>query len=111
MHVIADICVVPITGRVSVRDEVKIAYDILRETGLPVHLHAYGTNIEGEYDAVFAALKRVHETLHANGVPRISTNIRLGSRTDKEQSMGDKVDAVLKTEKLAEVIPIEEAKA
>ncbi|MBC7793847.1 MAG: MTH1187 family thiamine-binding protein [Clostridia bacterium] len=111
MHVIADICVVPITGRVSVRDEVKIAYDILRATGLPVHLHAYGTNIEGDYDAVFLALKRVHQTLHRNGVQRISTTIRVGSRTDKEQTIKDKVDAVMNTEKLADVIPIEEAKA
>lgn len=111
MHIIADICVVPLTGRVSVRDEVKIAYDILKDTGLPVHLHAYGTNIEGEYDAVFAALKRVHETLHAGGVPRVSTTIRLGSRTDKAQTIGDKIDAVIGGEPLAEVIPIEEAKA
>lgn len=94
MKIIADICVVPITGRISVREEVALAHRILRDTGLPVQLHAYGTNIEGDYDVVMAALKRIHETLHERGVPRISSTIRLGSRTDKEQSLDDKVDVV-----------------
>lgn len=94
MHVIADICVTPFTGRISVREEVARAHEILAETGLPVLLHAYGTNIEGDYDVVMAALKRIHEELHASGARRISTSIRLGSRTDKAQSIEDKVGAV-----------------
>ncbi|MBI5511984.1 MAG: MTH1187 family thiamine-binding protein [Deltaproteobacteria bacterium] len=95
MKVIADICVVPLTGKTSVRAEVKRAHQILVDTGLTVHLHAYGTNIEGDYDVIFAALKKIHEELHRAGVPRISTNIRLGSRTDKDQGIADKLEAVL----------------
>ena len=95
MHVIADICVVPLTGRISVRAEVARAHAILQETGLPVLLHGYGTNIEGDYDVIMAALRRIHEELHADGVPRITTTIRLGSRTDKVQGIQDKIDAVL----------------
>jgi uncharacterized protein (TIGR00106 family) len=94
MDVIADICVVPFTGRVSVRKEVVLAHRILVETGLPVQLHGYGTNVEGDYDLVMGALKRIHEELHAAGAVRISTTIRLGSRTDKAQSVQDKIDAV-----------------
>jgi uncharacterized protein (TIGR00106 family) len=94
VKVIADICVVPLTGRTSVRQEVKRAHQILADTGLPVKLHAYGTNIEGDYDVVFAALKRVHQELHASGVPRITTNLRLGTRVDKDQSLDDKIRAV-----------------
>lgn len=94
MNVIADICVVPITGRTSVREEVAIAHKILADTGLPVLLHGYGTNIEGDYDTIFSALKQVHETLHAMGAARISTTIRLGSRTDKAQGIDDKIEAV-----------------
>lgn len=94
MKVIADICVVPSTGRTSVRAEVARAHEILRETGLPVMLHGYGTNIEGDYDTIFAALKRVHEELHAAGAARLHTTIRLGSRTDKDQGIQDKLDAV-----------------
>jgi len=94
MKVIADICVVPSTGRISVREEVAVAHQILVDTGLPIMLHGYGTNIEGDYDVVFAALKRIHEELHARGAARISTTIRLGSRVDKEQGIQDKVEAV-----------------
>ncbi len=94
MNVIADICVVPFTGRVSVRKEVAIAHRILVETGLKTQLHGYGTNVEGDYDTIMAALKRVHETLHDEGAVRISTTIRLGSRTDKAQSVQDKIEAV-----------------
>ena len=57
-------------------------------------LHAYGTNIEGDWDTVFQAVKRCHEALHAAGVPRISTNMRFGTRTDKAQKMEDKVRSV-----------------
>jgi uncharacterized protein (TIGR00106 family) len=94
MNVIADLCVVPFTGNVSVRKEVAHAHRILKETGLPVMLHGYGTNIEGDYDLVMAAIKRIHEELHAAGAARISTTIRLGSRIDKDQTVQDKIDAV-----------------
>ena len=94
MNMIADICVIPFTGRVSVREEVTRAHQILKETGLPVLLHGYGTNIEGDYRVIMEALERIHEELHAGGATRISTTIRLGSRTDKVQSIQDKVDAV-----------------
>lgn len=35
-----------------------------------------------------------HSMLHRNGVVRIQTSIRVGSRTDKKQGIQDKVDAV-----------------
>ena len=79
---------------VSVSREVAVCERILTEAGLKTRLHAYGTNIEGEWDAVFGAIKRCHEAIHATGVPRISTNLRLGTRTDREQTMDDKVRSV-----------------
>jgi len=94
MKVIADLCVVPIGMGVSVSKEVAMCELILRAAGLKTHLHAYGTNIEGEWDEVFAAVKRCHEALHATGVPRISTNMRFGTRIDREQNMEDKVRSV-----------------
>ena len=94
MKVIADICVVPNTGRTSVREEVVLAHRMLVDTGLPVMLHGYGTNIEGDFDVIMTALKRIHEELHERGAVRISTTIRLGSRVDKDQGIRDKVDAV-----------------
>jgi len=94
MKVIADLCVIPLGIGVSVSREVAVCERILAEAGLKTKLHAYGTNIEGEWDDVFAAIKRCHDTIHAMGVPRISTSIRLGTRTDREQTMEDKVHSV-----------------
>lgn len=37
-----------------------------------------------------------HTMLHANGVVRIQSDIRVGSRTDKKQTSDDKVAAVNK---------------
>ena len=94
MKVIADLCVVPIGVGVSVSKEVAICERILAAAGLKTHLHAYGTNIEGDWDQVFTAVKQCHEALHAAGVPRISTSMRFGTRTDREQTMEDKIRSV-----------------
>jgi len=37
---------------------------------------------------------QAHSMLHANGIVRIQSDIRVGSRTDKKQTAQDKVDAV-----------------
>ena len=37
-----------------------------------------------------------HSMLHANGVVRIQSDIRVGSRTDKQQGFEDKIKAVEK---------------
>lgn len=96
MKVIADLCLVPLGVGVSVSKYVAAAAKILKEAGLKTHLHAYGTNIEGEWDVVFAAIKKCHEDVHALGAPRISSTLRFGTRTDREQSMADKVESVRK---------------
>ena len=94
MKAIVDLCVVPLGVGVSVSEYVAACARVLKEAGLTTRLHAYGTNIEGEWDAVFAAVKRCHETVHAMGAPRISTVIKLGTRVDRDQTMDDKVRSV-----------------
>jgi len=94
MKVIADICVIPIGVGVSVSKYVAACERILADAGLNPRLHAYGTNVEGEWEAVFAAFRRCHEALHEMGVPRVSTSIRLGTRTDREQTIADKIKSV-----------------
>ena len=89
-----DFCVVPIGVGVSVSAHVAECQRVLVEAGFEPHLHPYGTVVEGEWDAVFAALRRCHEAIHAMGAPRISTSIRCGTRTDRVQSMQDKLDSV-----------------
>jgi uncharacterized protein (TIGR00106 family) len=94
MNVIADVCIIPLGVGVSVSKEIAVCERIFEEAGLATRLHAYGTNVEGEWDRVFAAVKRCHEALHAQGVPRISTNMRFGTRVDRDQTMADKVRSV-----------------
>jgi uncharacterized protein (TIGR00106 family) len=94
MHVMIDLCVVPIGVGTSVSQYVAACERVVAEAGLKKKLHAYGTNIEGDWDAVFAAVKRCHEVLHEMGAPRIFTTIKAGTRTDRRQSMDDKVRSV-----------------
>ncbi len=94
MRVIIDLCVVPMGVGVSVSNYVSACQDVLAEAGLEHSLHAYGTNIEGEWDDVFAAVKRCHEVVHDMGAPRITTTVKIGSRTDRVQSMQEKIDSV-----------------
>ena len=94
MKVIVDLCVVPLGVGVSVSKYVAACERVLKGAGLKTRLHACGTNIEGEWDAVFAAIKRCHEVVHEMGAPRITTTINLGTRTDRSQSMDDKVRSV-----------------
>ena len=94
MHVIVDFTVVPLGVGVSLSKYIAVCERILKESGLLYELHPNGTAVEGEWDPVFAAVRRCHETLHAMGVPRIHTEIKLGTRTDREQSMADKIASV-----------------
>lgn len=94
MKVIMDLCVVPIGVGTSVSKYVTACEKVLQEAGLNHQLHSYGTNIEGEWDEVFAAVKKCHEVVHEMGAPRISTTVKFGTRTDKDQTMQDKIDSV-----------------
>ena len=49
---------------------------------------------EGEWDTVFAAVKRCHQRVHEMGAPRVSTSLRVGTRTDRPQTMADKIRSV-----------------
>ena len=94
MKVIMDLCVVPIGVGVSVSTYIAACERILNEAGLKTQLHAYGTNIEGDWDVAFDTVKRCHEIVHEMGAPRISTTIKLGTRTDRDQTMEQKVKSV-----------------
>ncbi len=94
MKVIADLCVVPMGVGVSVSKYVTACEKVLKEAGLKTKLHAYGTNIEGEWDTVFDAIKQCHEVVHEMGAPRITTTLKFGTRIDKAQTMEDKVESV-----------------
>ena len=94
MKVIVDVCIVPIGVGTSVSRHVAACERVLIDAGLNASLHANGTNVEGEWDTVFAAVKRCHEVVHEMGVPRIFTTIKVGTRIDRDQTMEQKVKSV-----------------
>ena len=94
MKAIAEFTLIPLGVGVSLSKYVAICEQILVETGLSYELHANGTNLEGEWDEVMAAIKTCHERLHEMGVPRIATQIKIGTRTDRAQKMSDKIASV-----------------
>ena len=94
MKVLLDLCVVPIGVGVSVSEYIAACQGVLKDAELKHEMHMYGTNIEGEWDEVMAAVKKCHEVVHKMGAPRISSTIRLGTRIDKNQSMEDKIKSV-----------------
>lgn len=94
MKVLVDLCIVPIGVGVSLSTYIAECEKILAEAGLKTSLHSYGTNIEGEWDDVFTAIKRCHKKVHAMGAPRITTTIKLGTRVDRNQTMEEKVESV-----------------
>jgi uncharacterized protein (TIGR00106 family) len=92
--VIADLSIVPLGAGLSLSRYIAACERILADAGLEPRLHAYGTNVEGEWEQVFEALRRCHEVLHEMGAPRVSTNLRCGTRTDRPQRMQDKITSV-----------------
>ncbi len=94
MKVLVDLCIVPVGVGVSLSPYIAACERVMTAAGLKTSLHSYGTNIEGEWDEVFAAVKRCHEVVHEMGAPRITTTIKLGTRTDRVQTMEDKVRSV-----------------
>ena len=87
----AEVQVIPIGSGVSVRHEVQRAHGLLEQAGLNAQLHSNGTNLEGELMDIFAAVAKIHETLHAEGTVRIATFIKVATRTDKQPTLAGKL--------------------
>lgn len=94
MNVIADIHIVPIGVGTSLSEYIAECETIIKDAGLEPHLHAYGTTVTGEWDTVFQVLRTCHEHLHEKGVPRLSTSVKIGTRTDGEESVEGRVRSV-----------------
>ena len=94
MKVMIDLCVVPVGIGVSVSEYIAECQKLIRGAGLSSQMHPYGTVIEGDWDEVMAVVKTCHEKVHAMGSPRIMSIVKIGTRTDREQTMQDKIDSV-----------------
>ncbi|SCW00671.1 LAFE_0C09384g1_1 [Lachancea fermentati] len=97
IHCLADVCSVPIgTASPSISDFVAEIERKIRQSHLKSTLHSAGTTIEGPWDEVMSLIGEIHEHAHALGYVRVHTDIRVGTRTDKNQTAQDKMDVVLK---------------
>lgn len=94
MNTIVEFCIIPLGVGVSLSEYIAACEQVLQEAGLKVELHANGTNIEGDWDVVMEAVKQCHRRVHEMGAPRISTNLRVGTRTDRGQTLSDKIQSV-----------------
>lgn len=91
MRAVAEIQVVPLGVGVSVRPWVRRAQQIIGESGLVVQEHSFGTNVEGDLRTILDVIARLHDVLHAEGAPRISTAVKIGTRTDKTPDLASKL--------------------
>jgi uncharacterized protein (TIGR00106 family) len=94
MKVIVDLCVVPIGVGVNLAPYIAACERVLQDAGLKIQLHPDGTAIEGDWGPVFAAIEACHQAVHAMGCPRITTTVKINTRTDRNQSLEDKVASV-----------------
>lgn len=94
MKIIAELAVIPIGVGVSLSKYIVECERLLTQRGLTIQLHAEGTNIEGDYDEVLAAVKACIEAVHKLGAPRLVTTIKISSRTDKPDTLQDRIERV-----------------
>jgi len=90
LYAVADFCLIPIgTGDSSVAEHIAECQRVLEKTGLKYKMHGYGTNLEGPWAQVSQAIHDCHAAVHAKGAPRIATDIRIGTRVDREVVPGE----------------------
>ena len=94
MYTIVDFCLIPLEAGLSLSPYIAQCQKIFTKHNLKIELHAYGTNIEGDWDTIMMAIKECHVEIHKMDVPRISSTLKIGSRIDRQQSMAEKVQSV-----------------
>ena len=97
----ADFCLIPLgTADASVSKQIAEVQRLIRghqdvkDGKVNWTMHSAGTTLEGPWTNVMTIIGQAHQVLHDDGVIRIQTDIRAGSRTDKKQTAKDKVDVV-----------------
>jgi uncharacterized protein (TIGR00106 family) len=91
MQVAAEISLIPIGTSVSLSPYIARVQEVLEGAGLDPEMHANGTNVEGDWDRVMGAVRECHEAIHAMGVVRINTSLKISTRTDRDQTLSETV--------------------
>ena len=90
MKATAELQVIPLGQWVSVRKEIRRVVDLLQGHDFIIETHASGTNIEGDLEDILAAVKQIHEVLHAEGSVRLVSLLKLETRIDKIPTLAGK---------------------
>ncbi|KAF8511138.1 hypothetical protein BU17DRAFT_77562 [Hysterangium stoloniferum] len=96
LYAVADFCLIPMgLSDPSVAIYIAECQRVLEKSGLVykassvlIPYSGYGTNLEGPWTAVCNAIQACHAAVHAMGAPRIATDVRIGTRTDRESVSG-----------------------
>jgi uncharacterized protein (TIGR00106 family) len=94
MKAIMELTLEPHGEKHSMSEYLAETQKILKKYPLEVELHANGTNVSGDMGATMKAVEECHNRLHGMGAPRIITTMKVETRTDKEQSLKDRVESV-----------------
>ncbi|KAE8367828.1 hypothetical protein BDV27DRAFT_123230 [Aspergillus caelatus] len=85
---IADFSLIPIGSQnASFSKQIAEIQELLQKSGLKYQMTATGTAVEGPWDQVARVIGYAHTLIHQEGIPRIQTDIRITTRTDKDQPM------------------------
>jgi uncharacterized protein (TIGR00106 family) len=87
MKVLVDLSVVPLGVGLSLSKYVAACERVLKEAGLKTALHANGTNIEGDWDEVFAAVRFCDGTSDSRQGAAACLRHRLGGTATARQSL------------------------
>jgi uncharacterized protein (TIGR00106 family) len=90
MKATAELQVIPLGQWVSVRKEIRRVVELLQSHDFIIETHASGTNIEGDLEDILAAVKQIHEVLHAEGSVRLVSLLKLETRIDKTPTLAGK---------------------
>ena len=94
---VVEISVAPLgIGSLSVSRYVAACVEIVAASGLVYQLNPMGTVIEGDIDAIFTVLRKMHEVPFGKGAERVSTLIKIDDRRDHgSHGLQGKIDSVL----------------
>ncbi|MGM0548939.1 MAG: MTH1187 family thiamine-binding protein [Bacillota bacterium] len=94
--VIAELTVVPLgTKTTSLSEYVAGCHQLLKKQDkVDYQLTPMGTVLEGKLADILEIVQKMHEVPFNNGAQRVTTNLKIDDRRDKEAAMAKKIDSV-----------------
>jgi len=92
--VLGEFSVTPLGVEASISKYIAECKKVVERSGLKHEMHAMGTNIEGSWNDVTNVIRQCHEAVHAMGVPRIQTLMKISTRSDKANKLDDMLKSV-----------------